>query len=203
MVVCVLSGCRRVAIIPGYDHRLSWQMTGPGIDPRTPAYVLDGRPIGKDPAASSILDALPVTSETRIHIDLPRYLFVSRTPLPYDVSDYFPKWLAMGAHLDYYVDGVHWDVHTLTWSDFMEKGEYKKDPNAASWILDGRKCGGGEEAVRELQKLRLKTDSILQIVAPPGYDPPFELPVSAPEAFIDKQLRGKVHIFQVIPRNRK
>jgi hypothetical protein len=197
LAICLCLGCDVQSVL-AYAHRLTWTATASGNWPYY-FYILYGQSLGSALSAYPVLEALPVAPGMRIRIDLPKKFLASRQPLPYYVSDFFPKWISTGVHVDYYMDEQRLEVHTLTWTDFMENGNYKQDQNAAKWILDGKVCGRGEEAAKKLQALNLNQDSILQLVDPPGWGPQRRLQLGAPWDVIGKQ-EGKMHFFRIAPR---
>jgi len=158
-----------------YRYVVSWQAwDGEDFDKRDAIVVsLNGKEIGTVAAAFKVLEELPVAKGEHVKVILPPTPagVKSSRPVHY-YSNFIQIWLGKGVLADFFSNGKKLNVKTLTWSDFIKKGNFVVKMDDVSWSVDGKVVGNGEAMAKQIEEWGRHGDIVVQDVIPPGWLPP-------------------------------
>jgi hypothetical protein len=133
---------------------------------------VNGRSIGTREAAFRFLEFLPVKAGDHVKLDMPERPAAKSANVGHWESNFVQRWTEKGAFVDWYEGGRKFELHTVTWTDWVaEDLDYVHNLDDVTWIVDGQKIGKGKKLlpfVRGWEKS--PNDLVIQVVIPRGWD---------------------------------
>ncbi len=133
---------------------------------------LNGKPIGRLNEGFHQLESLPVEKDEHIKLEMPACPNGKSCRPAHWISSFIHRWMEKGALIDWYEDGKQFEVHTVTWKDFMENGKYFRSMDKVTWVVDGKTIGKGMEFVNFIEPWKNKKDLVIQLLYPLDWNPP-------------------------------
>jgi hypothetical protein len=167
-------------------HTLTWTQWDFVGDPTADQVrvTFDGKMLGNERTAVKLLDKIELTKGAIVRVILPpeTKLDVKHWHSPVSSSGQFlRKWREAGVVVEFYLRGSMVEVHTLTWTDYLDaSGNFKENLDESSVILDGENIGKAPTAIKKLLSYPWKAGSILQEIVPERWPPPM---ISGPRQF--------------------
>ena len=135
---------------------------------------VNGKVIGRLDEGFQKLELLPVENNEHIKLEMPACPNGKTCRPAHWISSFIHRWMEKGALVDWYEDGKQFEVHTVTWKDFLLRGkaDYVHSMDEVTWIVDGKTIGKGMTFVNFIEPWKKKTNLVIQLLYPLDWNPP-------------------------------
>jgi hypothetical protein len=132
---------------------------------------LNGKSVGRFQEGFKQLEGLPVKRGEHIKLDMPARPHDGRSFPGHWASRFVHRWMEKGALVDWYEGGKRYELHTVTWTDFIRCDEYVRTMDEVTWIVDGKTIGRKDAFLKFIEPWSGKTDLVIQLLVPLKWAP--------------------------------